>query len=124
MLYLCTIAVCTTTMTRISTLNHLTVFVTFHIKIGQTEAWKEAHMGSSRAEPKCIYFDVFHNGNNKFRLVEVWDATKEWFENVQLKKEYYAALWVLSKPTWERDMEIEYFERLGEGMSWKQGFWG
>jgi quinol monooxygenase YgiN len=114
-------------MATTQTESHLTVFVTFRILPDRIEAWKDAHRPiwtQLAAECKCIYFEVFCDMSVKgrYKLVEVWDATKDWFENVQLKKQYYDDLWRRSKPTWEKEYEIEYFERLGEGTSWKKGF--
>jgi len=52
----------------------------------------------------------------------VWDESREWFETKQLTKPYYATLWEKSRPTWEREVQIEYMERLWEGMSYKDIF--
>ncbi|KAF2735001.1 hypothetical protein EJ04DRAFT_512147 [Polyplosphaeria fusca] len=105
----------------------LTLFVTFHIKPTHIEAWKEAHRpvwDLCAQEPECLFFDVFEDGSRpgRFRLVEVWSKDREWFESVQLKKAYYDDLWKRSQPTWEKEMEIEFWERLGEGCSFKEGY--
>lgn len=105
----------------------LTLIVTFHIKSHLIEDWKAAHRpvwAACAAEPECIYFDVFLNPDNpgEFRLVEVWDASRDWFETKQLTKPYYETLWARSRPTWEREVKIEYLERLGEGFSYKEKF--
>lgn len=110
-----------------TTPKNLTLFVTFHIKPDQIEQWKAAHRpvwAACAAEPECIYFEVFENPSKpgQMRLVEVWNESREWFETQQLTKPYYATLWEKSKPTWEKEIEIEYFERLGEGMSFKEEF--
>ena len=91
------------------------------------EEFKAAHRpvwAACAAEPECVLFDVFQDPEQpgRFRLVEVWDATREWFETKQLTKPYYATLWQRSKPTWEKDMAIEYFERDGEGCSYRKGY--
>lgn len=105
----------------------LTLFVTFYIQSHLIETWKSAHRpvwDACAAEPECLFFDVFEDPKNvgRFRLVEVWSKDREWFEKEQLAKPYYATLWGKSKPTWTKDIEIEYFERLGEGASYKSLF--
>ncbi|KAK5102483.1 hypothetical protein LTR70_000339 [Exophiala xenobiotica] len=85
----------------------LTLFVTFHVQPSRIEEWKTAHRpvwAACAAEPECIYFDVFQSAEKpgQFRLVEVWDESREWFETKQLTKPYYATLWEKSRPTWER----------------------
>ncbi|KAH9905177.1 hypothetical protein F4778DRAFT_696399 [Xylariomycetidae sp. FL2044] len=99
---------------------HLTLFVTFHIRADAIEAFKAAHRpvwAACAAEPECLLFDVFQDAARpgRFRFVEVWSRDRAWFEIHQLTKPYYATLWERSRPTWEREMEIEYFEREGEG---------
>lgn len=107
----------------------LTLFVTFHIDPTRTEEFKAAHRpvwAACAAEPECLLFDVFRDQDadrpGRFRFVEVWAATRAWFEAVQLTKPYYAALWPRSRPTWEREVEIEYFERVGEGFAFREGY--
>lgn len=105
----------------------LTLFVTFHIQPDLVEDWKAAHRpvwAACAAEPECIYFDVFQDISKPglFRLVEVWNESRQWFETKQLTKPYYDTLWQKSKPTWEKEVQIEYWERLGEGMSYKDEF--
>lgn len=110
-----------------STHPQLTLIVHFHIKPHLIETWKAAHRpvwAACAAEPECLYFDVFADPLNpgEFRLVEVWDATREWFETRQLTKSYYGTLWEKSRPTWEREMSIEYLERVREGFSFNEKF--
>ncbi|KAJ6580852.1 hypothetical protein B0H19DRAFT_1251135 [Mycena capillaripes] len=105
----------------------LTLFVTFHIKPDLVEEFKAAHRpvwAACAAEPELLLFDVFHDPAHpgRFRFTEVWNASREWFENEQLTKPYYATLWEKSKPTWEKDAEIEYFEREGEGCSFRKAY--
>lgn len=58
----------------------------------------------------------------------VWDGERFFadaegrFEKYQLTKPYYATLWAKSKPTWAREMQIQYLERLGEGCGYRQGY--
>lgn len=105
----------------------LTLFVTFHVKPSQLDEWKDAHRpvwAACAAEPECLFFDVFQSTEKpgEMRLVEVWNKSREWFETQQLTKPYYETLWQKSRPTWEKEPEIEYFERLGEGASYKDEF--
>ena len=107
----------------------LTLFVNFYIQPHLIPQWKAAHRPVWEAcgqELECLLFDVFEDPNEAghFRLLEVWNATREWFETVQLKKEYYGKLWEESRPTWRigKEVEIEYWERLGEGCSWREGY--
>lgn len=137
-------------MTTPASSKQLTLFVTFFIQPHLVSQWKEAHRpvwAACAAEPKCLLFDVFSEPENyaakssaqadtlakkagvntepeyvRFRLVEVWDADKDWFEREQLTKPYYETLWKGSRPTWAKEMEIEWFEREGEGCSYKQQY--
>ncbi|KAF2801905.1 uncharacterized protein BDZ99DRAFT_429095, partial [Mytilinidion resinicola] len=71
---------------------------------------------SCAAEPECILFDVFQDPEHPghFRFLEVWNASRKWFETNQLTRPYYSTLWEKSKPTWEKEMVTQYFEREGE----------
>lgn len=114
-------------MAQLESAPQLTLFVTFHIKPDLIETFKSAHRpvwAACAEEPECVLFDVFQDPSEpgKFRFIEVWSASREWFENVQLAKPYYAELWAKSKPTWEKQMTMEYFERLGEGFTLKKGY--
>lgn len=105
----------------------LTVFVTFHVKPDLIEDFKAAHRPAWAAvalEPECLLFDVFQDPEKpgRFRFVEVWNGSRTWFENEQLTKPYYATLWEKSKPTWEEKIQVEYFEREGEGFIFKKGY--
>ncbi|KAK3058256.1 hypothetical protein LTR09_001334 [Extremus antarcticus] len=105
----------------------LTLFVDFYIYPHLIEQWKTAHRpvwDACANEPECLLFDVFEDPEDvgHFRLVEVWNATREWFETEQLTKPYYATLWEGSKPTWRKECRIEYLERLGEGCSYRKGY--
>lgn len=107
----------------------LTLFVTFHIQPSLISEFKTAHRPvwlACAREPECLLFDVFQNPAQpgRFRFIEVWNASREWFEREQLTKSYYATLWEKSKPTWEREVEIEYFEREGEGCRFRRGYLG
>lgn len=137
----------TTSQTKKS--KQLTLFVTFYVQPHLISEWKTAHRpvwAALATEPRCLLFDVFSEPAHyapstsssstiahkagirtepsyvRFRLVEVWDADKEWFEREQLTKPYYEELWKGSRPTWAKEMEIEWFQREGEGCSWKKEY--
>lgn len=104
-----------------------TVFVTFHIRPAQIEEFKAAHRpvwAACAAEPQCLLFDVFQDPAKPglFRFVEVWNESREWFEKHQMTKSYYEPLWAKSRPTWEKEPVLEYFEREGEGCIFRQAY--
>lgn len=104
-----------------------TLFVTFHIKPDRIEEFKAAHRpvwAACAAEPECLFFDVFQDPARPgvFRFVEVWAESREWFETKQLTKPYYGELWPRSRPTWEKEAVLEYFEREGEACSFRKSF--
>ena len=110
-----------------STGKQLTLFVDFYIKQDRVDEFKEAHRpvwAACAREPECLLFDVFQDPlqPGHFRFVEVWNASREWFETKQLTKPYYATLWEKSEPTYERERELQYFEREGEGCSYRKGY--
>lgn len=103
----------------------LTLFVDFYIQSDRIEEWKEAHRPVWIAcgnETECLLFDVFQNplDEGHFRLTEVWSGDRTWFESQQLTKPYYDTLWAKSEPTWAREMQITYMERLGEGCTYRK----
>jgi quinol monooxygenase YgiN len=105
----------------------LTLFVTFSILPTHIPAWLTAHRivwSHVATEPRCLLFDVFQDPDSpgRFRLVEVWDCDKEWFENVQLKKEYYKTLWEQTEWMYEGERRIEYLERFGEGCVFRERY--
>lgn len=105
----------------------LTLFVTFKIKPNLIEDFKSAHRPVWRAcaaEPECLFFDVFQDpaSPGTFRFVEIWSKSREWFEKEQMTKPYYAELWPKSKPTWEEDAKLEFYEREGEACIYRQEF--
>lgn len=46
--------------------------------------------------------------------MEIWSKDREWFENVQMKKEYYAEMFPKSEKTWTEPPKMEFFERAEE----------
>ena len=110
-----------------ATQKQLTLFVTLHIKPYLIDDFKAAHRpvwAACAAEPECLLFDVFQDPAQpgRFRFVEVWSKDRKWFEEIQFRKPYYATLWEKSRPTWEKEIEIEWFEREGEGCSFREKY--
>jgi quinol monooxygenase YgiN len=65
----------------------LTLFVTIQVDPSNIEKFKEAHRPVWKAcseEPECLFFDVFQDPESpgRFRFVEVWSKSREWFEKV------------------------------------------
>lgn len=107
----------------------LTVFVTLQIKLDRIEEWKAAHQpvwDACAAEPECMFFDVLEDAEipGRFRFVEVWNGSREWFETKQMTKSYYGPMWEMSRPTWEKDPQVEYYEPRGESSIYRKGFLG
>ena len=105
----------------------LTLFVDFYIQPQLIEKWKEGHhpvWDACAKEPKCILFDVFEDPEDRghFTLVEVWDATKQWFLEEQMTKSYYDELWQKTEFTYRKARVIRFAERLGEGGSYKSRY--
>ncbi|KAL3445277.1 hypothetical protein BJX65DRAFT_309991 [Aspergillus insuetus] len=90
-----------------------TLFVTFRVAPENIERFKEAHRPLWRHcadEPECLLFDVFQDLDEpgRFRFVEVWNQSREWFEKHQMTKPYYSILWEQSKPLWVEETRSEY----------------
>jgi quinol monooxygenase YgiN len=96
------------------------------VKSDKIEEFKAAHRpvwAACAKEPECLFFDLFHDKeNNTFRFVEVWSKDKEWFEEEQMTKSYYAEMWPKSQPLWEGESKIEYYERDGEACIFRQDY--
>lgn len=75
-------------------------------------------------EPECLLFDVFCSDSRPgiIRLVEVWAGDREWFENIQLKKEYYGPFMTITKPMWLQPMEAEHFSRVQDSAFVADGY--
>lgn len=104
-----------------------TVFVTLHIKPDQIEEFKAAHRpvwDACAKEPELMFFDVFQDPAKPgvFRFLEAWAESREWFETKQLTKPYYAEMWPKSKPTWEKEPVLEFFEREEGICSFRKDF--
>ena len=54
--------------------------------------------------------------------MEVWDGDRRWFETHQITKPYYEGLFEAVGPMLERDRQVEWFERLGEGCSYRKAY--
>lgn len=105
----------------------VTLFVDFYVQPDRIEEWKQAHRPVWAAcgnEKELLLFDVYEDPEEKghFRLLEVWNGDREWFETHQLTKSYYDTLWAKSKPTWAKEMKITYMDRLGEGCCYRKAY--
>jgi quinol monooxygenase YgiN len=105
----------------------LTLFVYLRVKPVDADKLVVAHKpvwAACAAEPECLLFDVFQEPDDRgrFRFVEVWSKSREWFEQEQLTKSYYEGLWERSKLLWIEDIRIEYMERFGQGCSYRQAY--
>lgn len=105
----------------------LTLFVDFSIQPHMIDAWKEGHRpvwAACAREPNCLLFDVFEDPEDRghFTLVEVWQATKQWFLEEQMTKDYYSDLWQKTEHTHRQPRVIRFAERLGEGSSYRSGY--
>jgi len=105
----------------------LTLFVDFSIQPHMIDAWKEGHRpvwAACAREPNCLLFDVFEDPEDRghFTPVEVWQATKQWFLEEQMTKDYYSDLWQKTEHTHRQPRVIRFAERLGEGSSYRSGY--
>ncbi|KAF2211332.1 hypothetical protein CERZMDRAFT_98642 [Cercospora zeae-maydis SCOH1-5] len=118
----------TTTTTTSSSGKQLTLFITMKIKPDKIEEWKEAHKpvwAATASEPEQLFFDLFEDPTDPgtFRFIEVWSKDREWFEKEQFTKDYYKTLWPKSQPLWREPVQVEYYERSGDGlMTYRQEF--
>jgi quinol monooxygenase YgiN len=71
------------------------------------------------AEPECIFFEVFQNpaAPGDFKFVETWNASPEWFQTVQLTKDYYKPYLAATEPLWIKPRTFEIWERM-PGNAW------
>ncbi|KAM3414352.1 hypothetical protein BST61_g10998 [Cercospora zeina] len=106
----------------------LTLFITMKIQPDKIEEWKEAHRpvwAAIALEPEQIFFDLFEDPSDPgtFRFIEVWSKDREWFEKEQFTKDYYKKLWPKSQPLWREPVQVEFYERSGDGlMTYRQEF--
>ncbi|KAL4862685.1 hypothetical protein BDV12DRAFT_202812 [Aspergillus spectabilis] len=66
-----------------------TIFVTLRVAPENIEKFKAVHRPLWKyvaEEPECLLFDVFEDldAPGRFRFVEVWNQSREWFETVGL----------------------------------------
>jgi quinol monooxygenase YgiN len=113
--------------TRAGRPKQLVLFVDFYIRPDRIDEWKAAHRPVWTAcsqEPECILFDVCLDPERAghFRLIEVWNRDRHWFESVQIKKPYYDDLWAKTEHLYSQMRELQYFERLGEGFSYQEEY--
>ncbi|CAO2657939.1 Nn.00g071990.m01.CDS01 [Neocucurbitaria sp. VM-36] len=71
------------------------------------------------AEPECVFFEVYHNpaAPGQFRFVENWNASAEWFKDVQLQKDYYKPYVANTEPLWITPRVVEVYDRM-PGSEW------
>ena len=58
-----------------------------------------------------------------FKFMELWDEGRKWFEEVQLKREYYGGYERVTRPMWVEERKLEFFEeeRGGDGVEGVEG---
>ncbi|EHL00107.1 Dimeric alpha+beta barrel [Glarea lozoyensis ATCC 20868] len=66
------------------------------------------------AEPECTFFEVFIDPEKPgvIHWVEGWKRDKQWFFDVQFKKEYYKDYLEKTVPMFVAEREFKFFERL------------
>jgi quinol monooxygenase YgiN len=102
----------------------LALFVDFFIQPHMINQWKEGHRpvwAGCAQEPNCLLFDIFEDPEDRghFTVVEVWGATKQWFLEEQVTKDYYNELWQRTEHTYRKPRVVRFAERLGEGSSYR-----
>jgi hypothetical protein len=105
----------------------LTIFVNFFIQTHMINQWKECHCplwAACAQEPNCLLFDIFEDPEDRghFTAVEVWGATKQWFLEETVTKDYYNELWHGTEYTYRKSRVIRFAERLGEGSSYRSRY--
>ena len=60
-----------------------------------------------------MYFEVLRSTTDDcvFHFVEVWSEDATWFNNVQIKKDYYKPYWEITNPMCV-DKRVSEYERL------------
>lgn len=96
------------------------VIVTFHIKKGMEEAFKQELINVLEpvlAESECINLNMYQNVDDPthFMLYETW-TSKDYFINVQLKKPYYKPYLAKTKQMWESPRKFTYWEMFSENV--------
>lgn len=78
-------------------------------------------MGCCAKKFECTYLEIFNVPMElgRLRLLKIGSKSRQWFETEKFTKTYYETLWKLSEPTLRKACEIEYIERVREGMSYK-----
>ncbi|PPJ51832.1 hypothetical protein CBER1_09758 [Cercospora berteroae] len=99
-------------------LNGFSLHVTVHIAPENLEAFYAAMIpvfDVVAAEPECLYFELYQDPTSPGTLswVENWDATTQWFKDVQMQKAYYKPYFEATMPMYIKDREWRILKRLG-----------
>ncbi|OIW25634.1 hypothetical protein CONLIGDRAFT_684181 [Coniochaeta ligniaria NRRL 30616] len=98
--------------------------VSVNVKITINPSYTEAFLAALKttmdaivAEPLNTFFEVYQHPTEPgvFKLAENWDATAEYLNDVQLKKEYYKPYYATITPMLIKAPEVELFDRMGGG---------
>ncbi|KAI9655389.1 MAG: hypothetical protein M1821_005537 [Bathelium mastoideum] len=92
---------------------HVTVTIDPRNEAAFLEALKPTFDAVS-GESENTFFEVYKNSDKpgQFKLVENWNASKEWLIEVQLQKEYYKPYADATKPMWIEPLKLEFYDRL------------
>jgi quinol monooxygenase YgiN len=91
----------------------IAVLVTFRIKPGSVDAFKEELLKVAVpviAEPECLTLDYAQDPQDpaRFMLYEVWPS-REYFEKTQQAKPYYRPYLEATQPMWAEPRQFTYF---------------
>ncbi|WP_158621285.1 putative quinol monooxygenase [Dyella dinghuensis] len=64
-------------------------------------------------EPDCLRFDVLQDAAcpESIMLVEAW-TSRDYFEQVQLKRPYYTPYLARVQPTWAKDRRMQHWHAI------------
>ncbi|KAF2450456.1 hypothetical protein P171DRAFT_468766 [Karstenula rhodostoma CBS 690.94] len=100
----------------------MSLHVTFHVDPSNVaailKALKPAY-DAVIAEPECVFYEVYQSADTpgRIKFVENWNASVEWFLEVQVKKEYYKEYIETTTPMWVKPRQHELYERAA-GNEW------
>ncbi|KAI3394934.1 hypothetical protein diail_2106, partial [Diaporthe ilicicola] len=95
-----------------------TLVVTVTVQPDKVDEW-QGHFwtafGRASAEPECLSFEVFRfkGEPNKFKWVENWSKSTEWFMADQATKDYMKSYFEASDPLLVGERGWEILERYG-----------
>lgn len=71
------------------------------------QVMKETSYAGVIREPECFIFEVLYDKNEPgvLRLIEGWTEGKDWCEQVQMKKPYYAPYMEKAEKMWIKPRE-------------------